>query len=414
MSILVYNSLFGPNDPDVGGGELFGQTVACRGNDVFVGCPSKYTSGDNAWYGAVYYFQRGDNGLFSFKQKIEASDKADGDWFGSSISVSGDQLLIGAPYKNDNRGAAYLFTRSGPPSAPWQEANKLHDYVWLDLQPLDFFGKAVCASGDYDLFVGSPGKKIYESSLHSGRVWIFAQHGPSVDWSFTHFLDAPEASRSGAIEDLFGANIYTTVHREWYESFGDRLLLISDHRCDAEGYVYVYAIWNGNWIPWQRCKRSDPSHGGRLSASCGSVANGYVAWGAPNETNFNTSDGTVYIWNINTAPKTMLIPFEFDDLTESKRIPVPSIHSLAGGQFGYSVSIDEQLLLIGAVGGLVPSTDGKVLLYEKDWNGERIETSFVFKEVIAQAHANSLFGNSVMIDCDSGIAAIGAPYEDVP
>jgi hypothetical protein len=110
----------------------------------------------------------------------------------------------------------------------------------------------------------------------------------------------------------------------------------------------------------------------------------------------------------------MLIPFEFDDLTESKRIPVPSIHSLAGGQFGYSVSIDEQLLLIGAVGGLVPSTDGKVLLYEKDWNGERIETSFVFKEVIAQAHANSLFGNSVMIDCDSGIAAIGAPYEDVP
>src|SRR5438309_3026322 len=53
---------------------------------------------------------------WSQQQKLTASDGASGDLFGrASVSLSGDgtTALVGAPNKNSNTGATYVFSRSG-------------------------------------------------------------------------------------------------------------------------------------------------------------------------------------------------------------------------------------------------------------------------------------------------------------
>ena len=73
------------------------------------------------------------------------------DFFGFSVSLSGDRALIGA-YRDDDggdrTGSAYVFVRSG---TTWSQEAKL---TASDAQPVDLFGRAVSLSGDRAL-VGS-------------------------------------------------------------------------------------------------------------------------------------------------------------------------------------------------------------------------------------------------------------------
>ena len=46
-------------------------------------------------------------------EKLTASDAALGDFFGSSVAISGGTLLVGDPFKDGNRGATYVFVLSG-------------------------------------------------------------------------------------------------------------------------------------------------------------------------------------------------------------------------------------------------------------------------------------------------------------
>ena len=57
--------------------------------------------------------------------KLTAADGAAGDQFGTSVSVSGDYAVVGAPEDDDNgagSGSAYVFVRSG---STWSAQQKL-------------------------------------------------------------------------------------------------------------------------------------------------------------------------------------------------------------------------------------------------------------------------------------------------
>ena len=53
---------------------------------------------------------------FVEQAKLTASGGAAGDVFGSSVAVSGDTVVVGAPYASSATGAAYVFTK---PAAGW-------------------------------------------------------------------------------------------------------------------------------------------------------------------------------------------------------------------------------------------------------------------------------------------------------
>ena len=116
----------------------FGRSVAVDADTAIVGAAEEDTGGSNS--GAVYIFVRDNNDNWSEEAKLKASDAAFNDEFGWSVSLQGDQAIVGARLDDDNggnSGAAYVFVRSGN---TWMEQAKLTP---ADGGANDEFGRSV-------------------------------------------------------------------------------------------------------------------------------------------------------------------------------------------------------------------------------------------------------------------------------
>ncbi|MFG0246314.1 MAG: hypothetical protein ACF8MF_09740 [Phycisphaerales bacterium JB052] len=111
-SVYVYDFVSGnqlhkltPNDPQTG--SQFGTTVAIQGDLIAVGAPLTDDRGLSS--GSVYLFDAVSGNQID---KIIADDTDGADWFGRSIAMSDDVLVIGAPFKEEPGnliGAVYLY-----------------------------------------------------------------------------------------------------------------------------------------------------------------------------------------------------------------------------------------------------------------------------------------------------------------
>lgn len=115
--------------------------------------------------GRAYAWQRTDPGVWSSPQTLVAPDTAPDDRFGLAVDVRGDRALIGAPGSDAARGAAYVFEWTGD---SWAAAGKL---VAADRMPNDNFGAAVAIDGDVAL-VGAPGR-----DGNAGAAYVFERQG---------------------------------------------------------------------------------------------------------------------------------------------------------------------------------------------------------------------------------------------
>jgi hypothetical protein len=155
----------------------FGRSVAMAGDTLVVGAAGDAPGGIVS-AGAVYAFVR--NGAnWSLQAKLTASDAAAHDWFGSSVSIAGDTLVTGAigadPFgvQHDKAGAAYVFVRQG---TTWSQQAKLYAF---DAGPGDFFGTSVAIAGD-SVVVGAPAHSHAGGTI-AGAAYVFARGG--VTWT---------------------------------------------------------------------------------------------------------------------------------------------------------------------------------------------------------------------------------------
>ena len=84
---------------------------------------------DDNGKGSAYIF-KSDGTSWSQQQKLLASDGAAGDYFGYSVSISGDYAIVGAYQDDDNgqsSGSAYIFKRDG---TSWSQQQKLTRLGW--------------------------------------------------------------------------------------------------------------------------------------------------------------------------------------------------------------------------------------------------------------------------------------------
>jgi hypothetical protein len=141
---------------------FFGVSVSISGNYIAIGASSEKrdASGGSSfdYAGAVYVFERGSGGTWSQQQKIVASDRGTGDNFGSSVSVDGVKIVVGAHFEEQDAtgsgtltgaGSAYIFEYKG---GVWLQSQKI---VASDRGAEDEFGFSVAVSGDY-VIVGAP------------------------------------------------------------------------------------------------------------------------------------------------------------------------------------------------------------------------------------------------------------------
>ena len=142
---------------DAAGGDYFGEYVAIGGNTLVVGAYREGAGGTDA--GAAYVFTRSGT-TWSQQAKLVASDAAASDYFGVSVGIEGDTILVGAYGKNSGAGAAYVFTRSG---TSWTQAKKL---VVSGAQNYDNFGYRVVISNN-TILVGALGEDSYTGAAYT-------------------------------------------------------------------------------------------------------------------------------------------------------------------------------------------------------------------------------------------------------
>ncbi len=163
----------------------------------------------------VYVYRDGVNG-WALEQTLVPSDGQPGDAFGSSVSVSGDTILIGAN-GDDGRGSAYVFTRVG---SIWQQGPKLFA---ADGEMQDNFGLSVDLSDDVGL-VGAP----YADGFH-GAAYAFRFNG--VSWEEIQEL-------AGADGFYFGSSV----------SLADGVAIVGQRGADQfKGSAYMFRFDGSSW-----------------------------------------------------------------------------------------------------------------------------------------------------------------------
>jgi hypothetical protein len=249
-----------PDGPGVG---RFGSSVAISGDTALVGAPS-YGSGINHGQGAAYVFVRSGT-AWTLQSLLTAADGAGADIFGYSIALDGQTALIGAPGVDTlpitNRGAAYLFERHG---TTWVQQAKL---LASDGTFSDRFGWSVALSGDTSL-VGAIGDDI---GIHTdqGSAYAFVRDGDT--WRQQAKLQAQD----GASFDQFGRAVALSGTTAL---IGAPYAWVGGNRYQGAGYVFAWG--GGSWAPEAKLVASDGQPDDMLGLSVALWGNAAVI-GAP-------------------------------------------------------------------------------------------------------------------------------------
>ena len=359
--------------------ERFGDSVSISGDYAIVGAPRDDDNGDRS--GSAYIFKY-NGGSWIQQTKLTASDGEAYDWFGWSVSMSGDYAIVGAPYDDDNGGAsgsAYIFKRSG---SSWTQQAKL---TASDGATGDVFGLSVSISRDYAV-VGA--HLDGDNSTDSGSAYIFKRVG--TIWSEQAKLTASD----GAAEDWFGCSVsisgdYAIVGAVWDDDNGYH-----------SGSAYIFKRSGSSWT--QQAKLTAPDGAAEdLFATAVSISGDYAIVGASYDDDNGINSGSAYIFKRNGTSW----------LEQAKLIPPDSIDS--SYHFGNSVSISGDYAIIGArygykyVSELNHARDGGSAYIFKRSGASWIQEA---KLRASDGASHDYFGSSVSISGDYAI--VGAPYDD--
>ena len=155
--------------------------------------------------GSAYFFQRDEGGANSWGlvSQVTASDGSASDSFGIAVSISGDTAIVGANHDGlgvnlDGAGSAYVFVRDQ--AGDWLETKKL---TASDPAQSDGFGSSVSIDGDIAV-AGSPGDDATIDFDDEGSAYLFKRnHGGANSWGQ---LEKLTVSVPPASDTNFGAD----------------------------------------------------------------------------------------------------------------------------------------------------------------------------------------------------------------
>lgn len=148
-------------------GDGFGLCVALDGTTCVVGAPWKGDSAETG--GAVYVFEGADD-TWTQRARLVPGTPVAGGHFGRSVSISGDRVLVGAPYGGAHparSGAAFLYRR---PAGSWK---RLGELPRPRSEARDGFGWAVALSGER-IAVGARGLDAAGTGTDHGHLFAYS------------------------------------------------------------------------------------------------------------------------------------------------------------------------------------------------------------------------------------------------
>ncbi len=240
---------------DTSTGDAFGASVAIAGTIAVVGAPG------HGGTGSAYVFSETGN-TWSQVAELEGSDTATGDDFGAAVSISGTNVVVGAP-RHGGTGSAYVFTAS---SGSWIQGAELDG---SDTSTGDDFGTSVAISG-LTAVVGAPG--------HAGTGGAYVFDGTS-GWTQTAELNGADS----AAGDDFGAAV----------GVAGAIAVVGSPEHGGIGSAYVFTQASSSWSQTVELKGSGTAAGNHFGAAVAIVGTKAVV-GAPN----NAGTGAAYVFTV--------------------------------------------------------------------------------------------------------------------
>jgi len=233
----------------------FGESVAIDGDIAIVGARTDNSISNNAGAAYIFLSNTGGPGVWGEKKQLIASDLQEDNRFGWSVDVDGNIVVVGT-YDGSLKAtqAAYVFDRNSYPTN-WAQIKKL---TASDTEIGDFFGNSVAVAGDV-IIVGA----FLEGSLYTneaGAVYVFSVLGSLPSETFDNAPDLTANSgiavgsnidatiESGEPAHAGNGGPYHSVWWDWSEPTaaseaefvdGDTLL-VDTHGSDFDTVLAIY------------------------------------------------------------------------------------------------------------------------------------------------------------------------------
>ncbi len=351
----------------------FGWSVAVSGDTLVVGAYREASNAtgvngdetDNSIVsaGAAYVFTRA-NGIWSQQAYLKASNSERSDQFGYSVAISGNTIVVGARSEdsdatgvngdetnnlNQTSGAAYVFTRS---NGIWSQQAYLKA---SNTRALDFFGFSVAISGD-SIVVGSiredsdatgvNGDEDNELAGNSGAAYVFTRSNGT--WTQQAYL---KASNTGT-NDEFGLSVAIsadTLVVGAYQEDSNAIGVNGDEGNNLYPYAgaaYVFARTGTTWSQQAYLKASNTAVLDRFGYSV-AISEDTVVVGAYGEDSdavgVNGDDA-----NDNSEGSGAVYVFTRAGTEWSQQAYLKASNNDAGDNFGFSVAISDEEIVVGA------------------------------------------------------------------
>ncbi|MCX5634647.1 MAG: FG-GAP repeat protein, partial [Planctomycetota bacterium] len=344
--------------------EYFGDSVSISGDYAIMG---EYFDNDKGFLSGSAYIFKWNGTSWSQQQKLTASDGNDKDEFGVSVSINGDYAIVGAYYEQSagtDSGSAYIFKRDG---TTWSQQTKL---TASDSNAYDRFGHSVSISGDYAI-VGAYGDDVNGS--YSGSAYIFKWNG--TNWVQQQKLLASD----GAAYGRFGHSVSIS---------GDYAIIGASGRGGSNiGSAYIFFRSGASWSQQAKLLASDGANFDYFGDSV-SISGDYAIAGAWGDDFDDDHLGQAYV-------------FFRSGTSWSQQAKLTAPDGAASDYFGYSVSISGDLAIVGAYGDDDKGSDsGSAYVFLRSgtsWSQQA-------KLLASDGAASDYFGQSVSISGDYAIA----------
>ncbi len=376
---------------DAQAGDLFGYSVSVSGDYAIVGAYLEDSPNSDA--GAAYIFYKNQGGLNNWGEviKLTASDAQANDYFGRSVSISGNYALVGADGEDQYgnlAGAAYMFAKDQGGSNNWGEVKKLTAFY-----PLfeDYFGRSVSVSGNYAI-VGSPNKDL--GDLYAGAAHIYYKdQGGTDNWGGVQYI-----YQSDPIDfDYFGESVSISGNYAVVGAYGEE-----SGNYNESGSAYIFYKDQGgtdNWGQFKKLTANIPNDYDYFGRSV-SISGDYILVGANGEDTGGSSAGAGYIFYKDQGGS--------GNWGQAKKLTAGDAQ--ASDNFGRSVSIAGDYAILGADGeDAGGSSAGAGYIFYKNQGGSGNWGEFKKLTAGDDSAADSL-GKSVSISGD--YAFLGANGED--
>ena len=374
----------------------FGYSVAVAGDIAVIGMPDDDESGPDS--GAALVFSRVD-GVWTQKYRLRTGDDAGvvkDDGFGSSIAFDGETTVVGAPFDDSKKGAAYLFVK---PDDGWDNRNGTDPVDLTDPAKLtppnaaveDEFGYSVAMDGN-TVVVGAYSDDSTDTDgnpvANSGSAYVFTKPGNAwVSTSTAATLTASDA----AAGDEFGSSVAVDGNTIVVGASGD-----DGDALEFTGSAFVFVKPNGGWVSTSTAAkliaytRGNQDYFGRSVAIDGDT----IVVGADGQ---ESNRGSAFVF---AEPSGGWV-----NNTETAQLPA-SVRS-GGHRFGFSVALDGDTVVIGAYGEA--SSKGSAYAFTMPGTGWANGTETA-QLTASDAADNDRFGSSVAIDGDTVV--VGAQNND--